>query len=295
MKRIFQRLLPLVLTLLFCCTAMAKEKWFNWEKSIELFPGIRHVYQDIRKPRIMKLNIVRVDLNHKNIVLKTSGRSEYWGEMMPDHRNIRIRTRRQSTFDFLLMHRRAGVNMVLAVNASPWQPHPQFTGTQLYAGNLGLVVSEGLLVDFPNGAPAFLIMKNGRRMIRHVRKGEDFSGIQLAVGGFSMILTDGIPGGRNELNSRTAYGLSADTRFLYIVTVDGNIPGVSEGISTRELADQLKFFGAWNALCMDSGESTSLLMIAKDIRGKDVVHRLNCSSDNLAVANSLGICLIHTP
>ena len=69
MKRIFQRLLPLVLTLLFCCTAMAKEKWFNWEKSIELIPGIRHVYQDIRKPRIMKLNIVRVDLNHKNIVL----------------------------------------------------------------------------------------------------------------------------------------------------------------------------------------------------------------------------------
>ena len=94
MKRIFQRLLPLVLTLLFCCTAMAKEKWFNWEKSIELFPGIRHVYQDIRKPRIMKLNIVRVDLNHKNIVLKTSGRSEYWR-----YRRLRtvLRSQRQGT------------------------------------------------------------------------------------------------------------------------------------------------------------------------------------------------------
>jgi autotransporter-associated beta strand protein len=62
-----------------------------------------------------------------------------------------------------------------------------------------------------------------------------------------------------SLHPRTAIGLSADERRLFILTVDGRNPGHSLGVTRPELADFLRMFGAYNAMNLDGGGSSTLV------------------------------------
>ena len=62
-----------------------------------------------------------------------------------------------------------------------------------------------------------------------------------------------------SLHPRTAVGLSADERRLFILTVDGRNPGHSLGVTRPELADFLRMFGAHNAINLDGGGSSTLV------------------------------------
>jgi Phosphodiester glycosidase/Purple acid Phosphatase, N-terminal domain len=84
----------------------------------------------------------------------------------------------------------------------------------------------------------------------------------------------GAPGRLHEVNPRTAYGLSADNRTLFIVAVDGRQTGYSDGALDYETADWLLAAGAWNGVNMDGGGSTTLVMA--DSKGDPVF--LNNSS-----------------
>lgn len=276
--------------LIFSCVLCiwAQEGTYDWNQAEQLFPGIHHAFLDVRKPRILKVNAVRIDLHRKDLRFMTSGRSPEWGREMPDRPGLPIRVQRQTVRDYLQNARRNGIDMLIAVNASPWTPWER-PWTHRYACNLGLVVSDGILVDFPNGRPAFIITKDGKFQIRTVKKGDDISDIQLAVGGFGIILKDGKPAGSKDLQPRTAYGLSADRRYLYLLTLDGRLKGISEGAGTKEAGEWLLHFGAWDGINMDGGGSTTLMTVRKDANGKMSAVRLNCGVYFRTVANSLGI------
>lgn len=62
-----------------------------------------------------------------------------------------------------------------------------------------------------------------------------------------------------SLHPRTAVGLSADQRRLFIITVDGRNPGHSLGVTRPELADFLRMFGAHDAINLDGGGSSTLV------------------------------------
>src|SRR5207253_6638878 len=85
--------------------------------------------------------------------------------------------------------------------------------------------------------------------------------------------------GALEANPRTAFGISEDRRYLYLVGIDGRQPGYSDGAYDYETAGWLLLLGAWDGVNMDGGGSTTLVM-ASSI-GKPI--RLNSSS---AVADS---------
>ncbi|MCY7388156.1 MAG: phosphodiester glycosidase family protein [Burkholderiales bacterium] len=84
-----------------------------------------------------------------------------------------------------------------------------------------------------------------------------------AVSGNAMMLKDGraTPPAVDLLrHPRSAIGLSADARTLFILAVDGRQDAHSRGVTLAELANIFIQFGANNAINLDGGGSTSLVI-----------------------------------
>ncbi len=87
-----------------------------------------------------------------------------------------------------------------------------------------------------------------------------------AAGGNQRILKDGevsAPPDANytkALNPHTALGVSKDKRRVFLATVDGRQKGYAEGMRTDEFAVVLKQLGAWDAINLDGGGSTTMVM-----------------------------------
>jgi phosphodiester glycosidase len=94
-----------------------------------------------------------------------------------------------------------------------------------------------------------------------------------------------------ELEPRTALGTNRNGRFLYIVVVDGRQPFYSAGATFADLADLMIQQGAFAAMSLDGGGSSTLVMEGDD--GKPVI--LNSPIDNYIpgrerpVGNHLGV------
>ncbi len=58
---------------------------------------------------------------------------------------------------------------------------------------------------------------------------------------------------------RSAVGMSSDGTKLYFVTIDGRQPGYSQGATMRELAEYMRSIGAYNAINLDGGGSTTMV------------------------------------
>ncbi len=76
----------------------------------------------------------------------------------------------------------------------------------------------------------------------------------------------------NNANPRTAVGVSADGRTLYLVTIDGRQPGYSTGTSLAETGDVLLALGAFDGLNLDGGGSTAMV-IANGAGGATLLNR----------------------
>jgi hypothetical protein len=94
-----------------------------------------------------------------------------------------------------------------------------------------------------------------------------------------------------ELDPRTALGINRNGRYLYLVVVDGRQPFYSQGATFAELAELLRKQGAYMAMAMDGGGSSTLV-----VEGDDGLPRiLNTPIDNYIpgrerpVGNHLGI------
>ena len=95
----------------------------------------------------------------------------------------------------------------------------------------------------------------------------------------------------SEVEPRTAVGLNRNGRYLYIVVVDGRQPFYSDGATFVELAELLIEQGAFAAMSLDGGGSSTLV-----VEGEDGLPRLlNAPIDNYIpgrerpVGNHLGI------
>ncbi|MEQ8523192.1 phosphodiester glycosidase family protein [Gracilimonas sp.] len=108
-----------------------------------------------------------------------------------------------------------------------------------------------------------------------------YDNIKEVVGGRGKFLNDGNnEGDWPERHPRTAVGFNADSTKLYLMTVDGR-QASSAGMTLTEMGEFMKRFGVENALNLDGGGSTTM-----------VVHNnvVNDPSDGIgerAVANAL--------
>ncbi len=118
--------------------------------------------------------------------------------------------------------------------------------------------------------------------------------VHSAISGDRMLVLKGeiIPDLDNsEVEPRTAVGINRNGRYLYIVVVDGRQPLYSDGATFVELAEILIEQGAFAAMSMDGGGSSTLV-----VEGEDGLPRLlNAPIDNYIpgrerpVGNHLGI------
>ena len=114
-----------------------------------------------------------------------------------------------------------------------------------------------------------------------------------ALSGDRMLIQGGeiIPGLDDaEIDPRTAIGTNRNGRYIYLVVVDGRQPFYSKGATFAELADLLKDLGAFNAMSLDGGGSST--MVIEGENGEAVI--LNSPIDSYIpmrerpVANHLG-------
>ena len=195
----------------------------------------------------------------------------------------------------------------LAVNANFYGSLPNGL-----ADIVGLSVSDGVIVSgarvFENNPadPALMVRNDGVAVIGNLTN-VDAQQARDAVAGVGPSAMDGVAGtqlvtdGANTGASarvepasrapRTAAGVSQDGRTLILMVIDGRQPGWSDGVTLAQLADLMIEFGAWDAINLDGGGSSSF------IHDDGTERTTNRPSDGQfrAVANHLGVRVNEAP
>lgn len=266
---------------------------FDWQNENVKSLGNKILYysMELNEPRIIKLSVVRIDLRNPKLRFKITGKSEKWGEPMEELPQFTINTERKRSRTFMEEAFKNGENMVVAVNGSPWTPW-QKPWNHRYAQVSGLLVADGELVAYPSkNHPSFIIRKDGTCDFIIADKNSDLSAIQYAISGFGFVLHNNkftVADNIKQLAPRTGYGLSENREYLYLLAIDGRQEGYSMGSSVYEVGELLKYFGASDALNMDGGGSTTLL-----IRENGKIKKLNHHKNDAerTVAATLGIII----
>jgi hypothetical protein len=129
-----------------------------------------------------------------------------------------------------------------------------------------------------------------------------------AIGGNQRILTNGVVTAPNDtytntLNPHTAIAVSQDRTKVFLMTVDGRQNQYSEGMRTTEMADLFLQFGGWDAINVDGGGSTTMVMDDSN-DGAQNARLINSPSDNSTpqtpgterlVANNLAVFALPNP
>lgn len=127
------------------------------------------------------------------------------------------------------------------------------------------------------------------RIVLQMRPGRE--ALRTLVGGRPRIVADGrsvvpqladAPGFVAARHPRTAVGFSRDSSTLYLLTVDGRQKS-SVGMTLAELADQMLALGAYQALNLDGGGSTTMVVDGR------VVSSPSDRTGERSVANALVI------
>lgn len=158
-----------------------------------------------------------------------------------------------------------------------------------FAASYGNIYADGLQDIRPE--PTLYITRRGALEFNHAP-----NNIFHAISGDRMLVQSSeIVEGLNNtvLHPRTAIGINKNGRWLYIVVIDGRQPFYSNGATFQELAEIIQDFGAFNAMALDGGGSSTMTIEGED--GQTVI--LNSPIDNYIpgrerpVANHLGIYL----
>ena len=186
-------------------------------------------------------------------------------------------------------------NLQVAINANsfflPGGAQPSYTLPEGTAFDItGLFISKGVVVSPQDNAESSCALlfttNNGATFVPTNWPPVSTAGFQTAVSGLYPVLVNGLNVGSNYnvfvdphgVEPRTAFGLSEDRRYLFLLVIDGRQPGYSDGAYDWETAIWMQLVGARDASNMDGGGSSC--MIVMDTTGKPVP--LNRDSATLA-------------
>jgi hypothetical protein len=248
----------------------------------ELAPGVTYARESRTMPRPIVLHVVEIDLTTPGVeVLITPVQPT--GEF-----DLPARTTSQFVREF-------GVDA--AINGSYFYPFRSSGPFDYYprpgdpVNVMGSCTSDGEWYSTPaDGYTLFWVTRENRAGI-----GEPTGWVWSAVSGRPVLLKDGqVPAGLDadaELNPRTAVAVDRTGQRVWWVVIDGRQPRYSEGVTFAELAALCRDLGAWGALALDGGGSST---VATRRNGKAEV--LNCPIHGghppgveRPVANHLGV------
>ncbi|MFF3751695.1 phosphodiester glycosidase family protein [Streptomyces sp. NPDC002018] len=144
-------------------------------------------------------------------------------------------------------------------------------------------IAEGttVLVGREAGAEALAALRPGDPVTAEFRPRADSGPVpRTAVGGRELLVVDGVARGHegegnNTAAPRTAVGFSRDGTTMQVITVDGR-QADSGGVTLTELGLMMREAGAYNALNLDGGGSSTLVARAP---GSDSLRVENSPSD----------------
>jgi exopolysaccharide biosynthesis protein len=80
----------------------------------------------------------------------------------------------------------------------------------------------------------------------------------------------------NDKHPRTAMGYTKENKLIILV-VQGRFPGIAEGVTLGQEAQILKDLGCWEALNLDGGGSSCMLVNGKEtIKPSDATDKGQC-------------------
>jgi hypothetical protein len=233
----------------------------RWQPfAADLVRGLDYFAGKTLKPRL-EFRALRVDLSEPGLRIVLNGRREEWPGFDPEGKpGGTILSTWVSGFV-----RRYG--LLAGINGGPFDP---VSGNEGEPRTLvGVLITEGLLVSPP--APryeALVFYKDGGTAIRNQGDLGNLKNIQNALGGFHRLLENKrlSPRARGSAANpaaprfpRSAAGLSAEGKYLYLLVIDGRRPG-SAGATEAETALILRQLGAAEGINLDGGGSSSLAL-----------------------------------
>jgi exopolysaccharide biosynthesis protein len=193
--------------------------------------------------------------------------------------------------------------------------------TEAWPDIVEMVVVDGKVAEIRQGQPAVAIPESGYVVVTRQAGGKilmdnfkeedpveinittnpDWNSLKMSVTGASILVKDGkIPEKFSfdlpyisQKNPRTAVGSSKDGKQLILVTVDGR-QNSSIGMTQREIALLMQQLGAYNALNLDGGGSTT--MVART-PGTNNIEVVNSPSDGglRGISTALGVFSVAPP
>ena len=246
-----------------------------------LSPGIEAA--DIHNPQLpLIVHIVKIDLLNPAVSVITSEAALF--------KNNRGRLRGETTRDFALRH-----NTIVAFNAAPFKTRSLLFS--VYRTIVGIHVTDFRRMSMPHeryGALLFYEDKTAR-IIDAQTENLLLENLRHAVGGFWTILRNGtvLPQKLHRRDSRTAVGIADNGRTLFVVTVEGENKRKSHGLSFEETARLMRELGADDALQLDGGSSSSLVLQENgEQRTTAPTRNLNI---HIRVASNVGIIIKEDP
>jgi hypothetical protein len=257
----FRRIVLLTPLILLTVVALAVGGFFIWRDHRPqpsglreaLFEGVTYI-RDVRlQPRPLVIHVVQIDLTTGLSFLVTPGDPS-------DGHEVRARF----TSQFL-----SSYHLQLAINGDffwPWWFHSIFD----YYPQLndptdvnGLAASQGgVYSPEADDRPTLYISRDNRAQF-NTPIGEVYN----ALSGLPLIVENGqlsnriVPGEYYDgIHPRTAVALDRTGRTLLLVVVDGRQPNYSEGVTLQELAGITIEYGAYTALNLDGGGSSTLVI-----------------------------------
>jgi hypothetical protein len=239
-----------------------------------IFRGVDYTTTETSTPAPMRVHAIRVHLKEPGIEFLVTPSN---GEQPLDTNGVWTST-------FLKTY-----ECQVAINASPFSPVVQKEQTPMDI--LGLSISRGDRYSPANTSYGALLIDRGNKawIATPPTKPNDAYN---AVGGFRLLLKNGQNVAANDVrHPRTAVGISRNGQLLYLVVIDGRQKGYSEGASTAETAEWMRSFGSQDALNLDGGGSTAMV-ISDGLDGAKILNRpihSGIPGTERVVANHLGI------
>jgi hypothetical protein len=233
-------------------------------------PGIERLSFSQDYPPLV-VEAIRVDLsNPDRKIIVTPGNLPYSKNIV--EKNFLS----QTTSSFLEEY-----DCLVAINATPFEPFRILQGKRQRA--VGVVISNQILYSKNSKYDVFAVFLDKTvSLIEDPFIYNKAGNIEYAAGGFFIILENGENTGyKGDRYPRSLIGISEDARYLFLVVIDGEDIKRSIGASLFESAEWLKSLGALNAMALDGGGSSTLVIRGED--DKSVL--LNKPSGTILISN----------
>ena len=224
--------------------AAAQSGSFDWTTANSLVTGVDRGFVQITGTAPLVVNCLRIDTVAPGISFLTTPRANPWVAGVAE-------TVRQTTSAFVSTSQTTSMKVVAAVNGDLFNTALSPT-TTLEAFN----VSNGTLVS-PGAAPGgighatFSLTRSNAGAVIATDDTSTVGDTWNAVTGIYQCLLNGAPRlSGTDPQPRTGLGVSNDTRYVYMMTVDGRSSS-SIGATNRQVGEWLAYFGAWNGVYVD--------------------------------------------